>query len=194
VVLLATAPGEAGRPRKGRVVRVERTKVEAAQLPRMCQPRSDGGASCFGRGVAPGEEGTVIDETGVRARLRIDQVTPSLDGCGNAQWWDVVGTVQSGDLSTMSPAAMMLVGWRVSRSARIASQPVDLAPLGRPAESAWLGVDDDGDGDAELVVTSFPCDAAGQYSSSGTTACLSYYVADGRSLRQLRVDHVATCY
>jgi hypothetical protein len=66
----------------------------------------------------------------------------------------------------------------------------------RPGENVWTAFDDDGDTVAELIVTSYACDATGapntQYYGGGGY-CMGYYQREGASYALLRTDIVASC-
>jgi hypothetical protein len=158
-------PGEAGPRRSGKVVRVERPRLRAAERVRVC-PLTNPDArrmTCFG-GPAP-EPGTrfaLVDDVGVRGHGVALQSQPS------GQDYCKVGSAHEVELnyesphgldprpSTGFPFTLAVQGVNLEEGARVMMDP-QLRPSGRDAEQVWMAVDRDGDGDADLAVTAFEC-------------------------------------
>jgi hypothetical protein len=199
LVAVIAMPADAGRKakgkgkRKGKVVRVERSRLGGSGMVRMCQQvQPDGTAYCWGKPPVEGESLTVFDETGRRASLSVRTVTPQKDGCGNDTSW-IIATTAQGDISQLSYMATALVDWEGEvRSHVVQAQPI---PGLRPGENAWSALDDDGDDIADLVITSFSCDTAGTISQQYPSGayCMSYYRREGTSYSMLRTDIVPSC-
>jgi hypothetical protein len=199
VIAAIAMPADAGRKakngkRKGKVVRVERSRLDGAGMVRMCiSVQQDGSATCYGKAPRVGEMATVFDETGRRATLAITAVTPQLDSCGNEVNWFMTSNVQ-GDLSQMSYMAVALIDWE--GETRTHAVPAQQIPGLRPGENVWTGFDDDGDQVADLLITSYSCDASGtsqQYGAGAMGYCMSYYKGEGSSYTMLRTDIVPSC-
>jgi hypothetical protein len=198
LVAAIAMPADAGRKtksgkRKGKVVRVERSRLDGGGHVRLCvQVQPDGTAYCYGKAPLVGEIATVFDENGRRANLVIRTVTPQLDGCGNESNW-VVATTAQGDISQLSYMAAAVIDWE--GDARTHTVPAVQIPGLRQGENVWTGFDDDGDQLADLVVTSFSCDPSGNVSQQYPSGayCMSYYRREGSSYTMLRTDIVPQC-
>jgi len=199
LVAAIAMPADAGRKaksgkRKGKVVRVERSRLDGVGMVRMCvNVQPDGTAYCYGKPPRVGEVATVFDETGRRANLVITTVTPQPDQCGNEVNWMIASNVQ-GDLSQISYMHSALIDWEGDARTHTV-QAVQIPGL-RPGENVWTGFDDDGDQVADLVITSYSCDASGttqQYGAGATGYCMSYYRREGSSYAMLRTDVVTQC-
>jgi len=198
VALLATlaAVSEAKPKRKrGRVVRVERT-LAGVQVPRMCgNVQPDGTLSCWYHEVKPGEHVVVLDENGRRATLEVRSVAPQMDGCNNAIGWTVSTSAQSGDLGQPSWTTVGIIDWDTSSKTKVMTNNGQIqAPSGNPAESVMYAIDDDADGDPDLLATYYTCDQVGQLQPYGSGfGCIAYYGRSGAEMRVLRVDIQKTC-
>jgi len=197
VLAMVASVSEAKPKRKrGRVVRVERT-LAGVRVPRVCaniQP--DGTVSCWYHDVRIGEQLSVLDENGRRAVLEVRSMQPQLDGCNNAVGWTVTTSAQSGDLGQPSWTTIAVIDWETSSKSRVLVNNGQLQPpSGNPSESIMYAVDDDQDGDPELVATYFTCDQVGQIQQQYGTGygCIGYYGREGAGMRLLRVDIQKTC-
>jgi len=191
----AAARDKKSSKRKGKVVRVERSRQGGAGVVRLCgQVQPDGTAYCWG-GKAPaiGEVATIYDETGRRASLVIRTVTPLTDQCGNTTSWILATTPQGGDITQLSYMHQALLDW--SGDARTHVIPNAPLPSARPGESVWAALDSDGDDVAELIITSYTCDPSGTPTTMYPSGayCMSYYQRDGGSYDVLRTDIVKSC-
>jgi hypothetical protein len=188
--------------RKGKVVRVERTRHEGAGLPRLCsqvQPDGQGGgtASCSGPPVQEGEVGSVVTENGQIAVLGVRSVQPMADGCGNTYAWQLTTDVRQGNLDQVTWQTYLLFDWKTNAQSRtLPNASMIPAPGGRTGEQIWAGIDDDGDEQPELMISWFTCDAAGQPSpyGQGGANCYVYYKREGSAYTELRLDVVKSCY
>jgi len=184
--------------RKGKVVRVERTKVDPGMV-RMCgSPRPDGGATCWGQPPEVGEVGAILDDSGMRGTSRVTKVVPTLDTCGNTISYDIQGEVRGGDLSQLNTSVgAMVFDWKTgsrSRALNIYGSPPVVAPGLHGAEFVLGALDDDGDSRPDLVLIWFYCDATGQSTRSGSGHyCLVHYRHDGTAYAELRLDVVRNC-
>ena len=195
---LARQKGKKG-AKKGKVVRVERARIGGGE-PRFCgNPRTDGGATCWGLPPEVGDLATVLDDTGPRGMVRVTEVKGTLDPCGNTASWEVSGRVQSGDLSQLNTgAAAFVIDWKTtsrSKAMNIYGSPPVVAPGQHTNEMVLGAVDDDADGKPDLLLTWFYCDASGTsvLYGQGGHYCVLHYGRDGGSYRQLRLDVVKNC-
>src|SRR5688572_12040383 len=91
----------AAAPRAGKVVRVERRAAGFTGQPRFCtiQP-SDMFGSCAGlRAPEIGERMTAVDRNRAVGVLRVTNVTPYPDGCGQTYNWMIQTVAESGDFA-----------------------------------------------------------------------------------------------
>jgi hypothetical protein len=198
---LAVARTKRGKShKKGRVVRVERSPGGRDLFPRICgQVDPSGGVACWGRAVETGEIGAVYDETGRRAEIRVDTVTPQFDGCQNTTGWQLTTSVLNGTLDQASYTSFAVFDWRgTSKTRTLYNSGQILPPSGNAYETVLSALDDDQDDVADLIVTYVQCDPSGtpaQYGSGGGAYCVAYYRRDaGASYRTLRTDIVRSCY
>ena len=193
--LAAAAADAKPKKKRGKVVRVERT-VGGVRVPRLCaNVQPDGTVSCWYHDVRAGEQMAVLDENGRRATLEVRSVQPQMDGCNNAVGWTVTTTPQSGDLGQPSWTTVAVIDWETSPKSRVLINNGQIqSPSGNPSESVMYAVDDDTDGDPDLIATYFACDQAGQIQQYGSGyGCIAYYGREGASFRTLRVDVQKTC-
>lgn len=180
--------------RKGKVVRVERTRLDGGGVVRLCgQVQPDGTAYCWGKAPVEGEVARVFDENGRRANLVIRAVLPQNDQCGNTTSWILQTSVQGGDISALSYMHAALIDWEGDARTHTV-QGAQLQGL-RTGENVWTAFDDDGDDVAELVITSYSCDISGNPAQTYPYGayCMGYYQRDGSSYRLLRTDIVKQC-
>lgn len=197
VIAMPAAAREKGKKgkkaRKGKVVRVERTRLDGSGMVRMCgQVQPDGTAYCWGKAPVEGQVVTVFDENGRRANLVIRTVTPQVDACGNAISW-ILSTSVQGDISQLSYLHAALLDWEGEARTRTV-QNAQLQGL-RLGESVWAGFDDDGDDNADLIVTYMNCDPSGNPTQTYPYGafCVGYYKREGSSYAMLRTDVVKQC-
>jgi hypothetical protein len=185
------SPGAAGR-RSGKVVRVERPRLRAAERVRVCPLTNPDGRrmTCFGG--PPPEPGTrfaLIDDIGVRGHGVSLQSQPSgQDYCkiGSAHEVELTYEEPHGlDPRPTSgfPFTLAVQGVPLEEGARVMMDQ-QLRPSGREAEQVWMAVDRDGDGDADLAVTAYECSDQVRdlpIAPSGQRVspyCLDYWVRD----------------
>jgi hypothetical protein len=185
--------------KKGKVVRVERSSVGAGVVRWCANPRPDGGATCYGLPPEVDEVGVVMDETGTRATVKVTEVKPTLDQCGNTASWEVASNVQSGDLAQLnSGVAGMTFDWKTttrSKAMNIYGNVPVVAPGLHQGEMLLGAIDDDADDKPDLLIVWFYCDASGvstQYGQGGHY-CVVHYARDGASYQELRLDVVKNC-
>lgn len=183
--------------KKGKVVRVERGRAERMGAPRWCQIRPDGSASCYGKAPDVGMVGNVVDDVSRKATVRVTQVTPSIDQCGNAVSWEIMTETVTGDVSQSNYAWAALFDYRGTANTRTMYQNGQIPVPGNRGpgiESVWTAFDDDGDDNADFIITYFSCDGSGQVSTQGYPGyCMVYYTKGSSGFLEQRVDIIRQC-
>ncbi len=152
----------------GRVVRVERQRTGTAAVPVLCEVKSDASGMCVGPEPHVGDTITVVDDTHTVAEVRITKSQALSPKCDTL--WQISGEVVRGDMtqSRSSKQIGLIDGSLDRRVARRVDEDRIKSPTDNPETRVLLGVDRDGDGTADVVITQFNCDAQGQPTSSGT--------------------------
>ncbi len=179
--------------RRGKVVRIERVAA-ASRRPQVCQIYGQAQGYCYGASVEVGQVGTVVDETGRKADVRIREALPQQDPCGNVLNWNISLEVTAGDLNGLGAQGFLLIDIPAGPSMR--SMPYGAAPVpsGQANENLWVAFDDGADGLADVIVTYHQCDAGGAISTaSNGSFCMNYYAYRGGSYDRTRQDNVQTC-
>lgn len=181
---------------RGRVVRVER--APAVTAPRYCSMAADAGRRvCFGRPFE-GEHVAVIDT--VKRTVRGDFVIESIEDdleymsrglCVAAGAYAVKGRFASG-APDRTTELIGLRGLKLGKQARVLAGGVQ-PPSGRADERVELAVDADGDGRADVALTRYPCDPAGNPRSGSEGICYDVYVAERGRLSRTSQDVVGAC-
>jgi len=191
------AAGKRKGGKRGKVVRVERPKFGGGGLIRTCQMSGASVATCYGRPPVLGDVGIVIDTAVMYGEARVVSVTPVNDTCNNITSWTVTVESSNAQVAQLSYGAILLIDYTASPQAR--SVPVGgqvPIPGARVGEYGYLGVDSDGDTDADLYVSAYTCDAAGNvigYGQGHVGYCMGYWVGDQSSWTLLRTDVVRSC-
>lgn len=180
--------------KRGKVVRIERA-VSPTRRPQVCQIYGQNTGYCFGDVVEPGDGGTVVDENGHKAEVRIKDAVPQPDPCGNVSSWNVTLDVVSGDLDNLTGQTFLLLD--VAAGPWMRSMPYGSfqLPAAQAGENLWIAFDDGSDGVADFVVTYYQCDANGVINTSATTSgfCMNYYALRGSDYARVRQDQVRQC-
>ena len=162
---LSWADAAPGPRRPGKVVRVERPRLRAAERIRVCPLTNPDGRrmTCFGG--PPPEPDTrfaLVDDVGLRGHGLAVQSQPSgQDYCkiGSAHEVELAYEEPQGldaRPTTGFPFTLAVEGVALAEGARVMMDQ-QLRPSGREIEQVWMAVDRDGDGDADLAVTAFEC-------------------------------------
>ena len=198
VVAAVAWPADAGPARgtavrrPGKVVRVERPRVRAAERVRVCPLTNPDGRrmTCFG-GTAP-EPGTrfaLVDDVGLRGHgLAVASQPSGQDYCKIGSAHEVELTYEEPHgldprPTNAFPFTLAVQGVLLEDGARVMMDQ-QLRPSGREVEQVWMAVDRDGDGDADLAVTAFECSAEVRdlpIAPSGQRVspyCLDYWLRD----------------
>lgn len=198
LALAGTGAPAAGAAPRGRVVRVERES--AGPPPRLCIMGHGRDAHlCFGQARA-GERITLLvaSEPRLRGELVIESVAEATDLhrdnlciSGGAQY--VKGSYTPGtDLSDVTAG---LRGARLDLGVARVLEGVP-APGGHADETVKLAIDGDGNGSADLVLTSYRCTPEGAPAPSVTSPdarCFDTYLAHRGKLRRVHQDIIQAC-
>ncbi len=192
-IALASVPAAAG-PR-GRVVRVERSA--SAGVPRLCSISAGRGEGvCFGQ-PRKGERIAVLDlsERKVSGELLIESVGEPTELASRGVCVSTGVQTVKGLFTGGADGLGHLMGLRgVRLDPRIARVRVDLpSPSGRDDDSVEFGVDTDGNGRTDLVLTHYACDDAGAPASDGAGRCFDTYMDRGTGLRRVQQDIFRIC-
>ncbi len=182
------------RARPGKVVRVERNQPRVSSTARICAIVDDDLGNCT-REVAVGEVGLVVDNEGNYGRAAIVSVTQVVDGCGNPVIWNI--EIDQSHLTShdYSYSSVLVIDHPINDDGRTLP-PTQAPPAGRPRENVINVIDDDGDGQADLLVTSYGCDdpGVGTPSTRPGQTCTDTWIEVRDVWRHARTDAVPTCY
>lgn len=179
---------KAGR-RKGKVVRVERGHTTRL-TPLACSMYYGSGA-CYGREIPVGTVATVVDEKGARAVVRVKDVTPQNDRCGNATGWSFNVDTVSGDVQAAGQM-WLVIDLPLDRLRSMAGGTYQVPP--GQAENAWAGFDVGSDGVADYIVTWHNCTEGGAPQQSGDPSfCMNYYEYRSGQYTRIHQDFVRSC-
>ena len=198
LVAAPIAPGDAApKRRKGKVVRVERTRGGDQPMPHLCMNlQANGQAYCWGYKPRLGETLTVFDVNGRRGTLAIRGITPQLDACGNETSWVIDTTTTSGDLSQPDWQMVAMGDYPGTSRTHVVNNAQALpVPNGLAGEMIWQALDDDGNDVPELIITYYACDPTGapsQVYPSGAQ-CFGYLQGGDGGYRRVRTDIVKQC-
>jgi hypothetical protein len=195
-VAAAVAAAAPNRPRKrpGKTVRVERKQPAVASTSRLC-PLYDRDVGSCPREVAVGDVGLVVDAEGTYGEATIAEVTRINDTCGNPVTWNIVIDVSRLAPSDFSYNALLVMEHRVADGGQTVAASMD-APSGRPDENVQHALDDDGDGQPDLLVTSYACDERLKPSRASRVShtCYDTWLEVRDEWRRARTDQVPMCY
>ncbi|MBA3541413.1 MAG: hypothetical protein H0T79_17505 [Deltaproteobacteria bacterium] len=163
LIAVGAASGVEARP-PGKIVRVERPRISRAS-PVFCPVVSDDTAVCVGPEPRKADTIIVLDETAPVAELRIEEITPATPGCTSL--WNVRTTLLWGSLTRRGTGVS---GMPIARAGHVI-QASEL-PSSPGAGTIAVGIDADGDDQADLLVTRDECDSQPQ------GMCFSIYVRD----------------
>jgi hypothetical protein len=190
----APAKRKGGKRAKGKVVRVERNQPKIASNASVCQLYEVDVGYCR-QPVAVGDVGVVLDEQGNYGHASIMAVSPVVDACGVPVTWNI--EIDTSQLTRRDDAynAVLLFGHRLADDARLLP-PRGAAPADRPNEQITNVVDDDGDNQGDLLVTTYGCDEPGMGTQSRrpSLTCYDTWVEVRDEWRHARTDTVPACY
>jgi hypothetical protein len=192
LVISAVAMAGIAGARPGRVVRVERGG-KAPAMPQVCMLRTQTEVECVGAGPVPGDVVVVLDQQKPIAELRVETVQQHSARCTNV--WRVGVAPIRGDITRGQGRSLGLIGRVDPLRAHVlpAAHPI-LSPSGR-AEQILFGVDRDGDGKPDLVITRYPCDVSGNPAVTTRAAdeCDDIWVHDGHAMQRAEQVMESAC-
>jgi hypothetical protein len=184
---LAIAPArqvDADAPR-GRVVRIERTRVVPLVTPVLCvQMLMDGTGLCIGPQPKAGEVIVVVDETQVLAEIRVDTTTKAMANCDAV--WNIGGTVVRGDPTQgRRSRSIGLIDGGVDRQN---SRRVPDSKVTRPAPDSRveIGIDRDGDGHADVIAAEAACPNVGG-------ECIEFWTRRAKGMERVWSTNLRAC-
>jgi len=190
MVVVATVLGTAAAgPRAGKVVRVERRSHSNAIVPRWCDVSADEDAgTCRGPRPAIGDTITVVGQTGILAEIRIAEVDETTCNL----MWKIRGRVVRGDFSAAAAWAAVVDPTIDARSRLMAAERLP-SPSGRHTDEVQFAIDRDGDGDEDIVGTSFVCDDSGQADPNAGGDCYEVFTRSGPELVKAHPTLLPSC-
>lgn len=183
-----------GKRAKGKVVRVERNPPKIASNASVCQLYEVDVGYCR-QPVAVGDVGVVLDEQGNYGHASITSVSPVVDACGVPVTWNIEIDMSQLTRRDYAYNAVLVFGHRLVDDARLLS-PRGASPADRPNEQITNVVDDDGDNQGDLLITTYGCDepGAGTQSRRPNLTCYDTWVEVRDEWRHARTDTVSACY
>ncbi len=189
----AVPAGDAAPRRSGKVVRVQRSAPQASTRLRLCQLYDIDVGACS-REVKVGDVGWVVDAEGAYGQAQIVAVTPSTDACGTTTAWNI--SIDNSGLTSRdySYNAVLVLDHPIAENGRTLPTSQE-PPAGRAGELLSHIVDDDGDGQGDVLITTFPCDDRGAAAQAHriTHQCTDYWVEQRDTWRHARTDTMPTC-
>jgi hypothetical protein len=176
---------------RGRVVRIERSRTVSNVIPILCELRQDMSGMCVG-GTSPqiGDVVLVVDETHMIAEVRITSAQRLSQKCDTR--WSVSGEILRGDMAqAQRRKSIGLIDSTLDRrgTRRIDEKNIP-SPNGDPDGSVGLGVDRDGDGIADLVVTQSRCQAQ----SGGGNECIELWTKRDKGMTRAWTTNLRNCF
>lgn len=192
--------------RAGKVVRVERPRVVQKTELRFCPMQLGDGktGTCYGGAPAPGDHAMLFDfEQNFLGELVVQTIEPSQsDLCGTGSAMDFTYELMpaAAGSSKQIPFGVAIFGVDMEpHKAELVTEHDRLpTPPGGSRAQPWMGLDSDGDGALELLVTAFECtDIAPPPSVAGKSSeafCLDYWLSSAQGFTQVRRDFIHTCF
>lgn len=179
---------------QGKVVRVERARGPAV-IPRICDIKADKKGTCLGTRPGVGEVVMVLDETGVVAQVRINEVTEFSSGIGAScnVLWQITTDVIAGDLSAIPGRTVGLIDPEVHpHNARIFAQTsMPDPPSGNSNDKVVAAIDRNGDGNPDVVIAQTACEDHG--SPPNTGMCFDEWSRVGGKLAKVQQTNFSAC-
>ena len=176
---------------RGRVVRVERSRSLSNVIPILCELRQDMSGMCVG-GTPPqiGDVVLVVDETRMIAEVRITSAQRLSQKCDTM--WSVSGEIVRGDMAAAQRRKSIgLIDPTLDRRAtRKVDEKTIPSPSDDPQGSVGLGVDRDGDGTADLVLTQSRCQAQ----AGGGNECIDLWTKREKGMTRAWTTNLRNCF
>ena len=197
------APVWAKPVRKGKIVRIDRPRAARADDMRICpMPFADEQeGSCYGGSPRVGQKGHLFDyEENYLGTLKVLSVRQNArHNCHHGTTFDFKYELDLRAQSNNSlPFGIAVFGVQLEpNKARMISEPDKMPQLQPDQTKPWMGLDRDGDGDVDFVVSAFECtDIEPPPASSGQaleTYCLDYWLPRDGAWTSVRRDIFYTC-
>ena len=188
VLVLALVSPVTAQP-KGKVVRVERARTFET-TPIICSLRQRGERYCFGPQPKTGDVVRVVDDKTLLAEYRIDAVRAATKSC--EVMWQVDGEVLRGQLGSSGAESVGLIDASADpRTLRQIGRHDLRSPVVDPEVKAVLGLDRNGDGDADIVITQTRCAQAGPH---GRGECYDFWVKRDRVMKSVFSADIQACF
>ena len=187
VIVLALVSPVTAQP-KGKVVRVERVRAMET-TPIICSLRARD-RYCFGPAPRPGDIVRIVDDKQLLAEYRIDAVQPATKSC--AVMWQVDGEVLRGQLTQGHVESVGLIDAAAdSRTLRQVNRGDLRSPVVDPDVRPVIGLDRNGDGDADIIVTQAKCAQPGAH---GRNECYDFWVKRDRVMKSVFSADIQACF
>lgn len=174
-------------PHKGRVIRIERPRGEAA--PRLC---AMGMRLCVGRPEV-GDLLTLVSPSrqAIVGEFRISAVSEVKNLCSTSRNVSRInGAVLHGRVD-LNDDVLGVRGLVVKPTAQVLANGT--SPSGRTEETVLVTLDNDGDGRADLVIVRYTCDDHNRPVAGADRVCFDTYVERDDHLTRASQDVVQTC-
>jgi len=182
--------------KRGKVVRVERSRFGAAGALRVCQLGGNNTAVCYGRAPQVGDVGAVLDTTSMYGEGRILSVTPTPDSCNNVTSWSITFDPTNTAISQLSYGAVLVIDFQATAQSRTLPTNGQVPASQRQGETQYVTIDADGDSTADVYISAYTCDAAGNVVPWGQGQigyCMGYWVDGANGWDLQRTDIVRSC-
>lgn len=201
---LLIIPAWAQPRRKGKVVRVERSRTKDRNPVRICPTPTGAGQSgtCYGTPPQRGERAYLFDyDENYLGTLTVETAqAKSGNKCHQGTVFEFTHQVQLARAGQGAvPFAVAVFGMELdTQKARVITNPPDSSAFQPEKANPWMGVDFDGDGNSEMVVTAYDCSdeetpPAPSGGQSYESYCLDYWHRDGARWQKGHRDIFYTC-
>jgi hypothetical protein len=174
----------------GKVIRIERPRSSLKAPPLICTITPDLRGTCLGRQPKLGDMVHLVDESTTIAELEIRKFEPVNTRCETV--WKIVTEVKTGSVgSGRSIRAFGVVDPELTpHSTKLPESELGgiSLPGGNPHEQVIVGIDRDGDHQADILITAYKCDG------SSTEDCLDVWSRDRDKMRRTsQGTNIMTC-
>ncbi len=185
VAVVGVLPSAVDATPRGKVVRVERARTFPLVTPVLCvQMQADGSGLCIGPQPKVGDTVVLVDENQVIAEIKIEGATKAMPNCDSV--WGVTGTVTRGDVAAgRRNKSIGLIDANVDRNA---ARRVPEAKVVKPSEDSRveIGIDRDGDGNADVLAAEATCPGVGG-------ECIEFWTRRSKGLERVWSANLRIC-
>jgi hypothetical protein len=176
----------------GKVVRVERARTKKTASPILCEVKPDLSGQCIGGKPAEGDVVSVVNGQKIVAEVRILTMTPASPQCD--AMWHIKTAKLSGDLTSGRHQEIVgVVDTELEARGKYVKDPTEnrnQIPNADPSTKAMMGIDRDGNGSSDIVLTWARCPGTG----TGGTECLEIWSRRDRTMVRTWTANLTTCY